>query len=165
MPSLMSSAPFTDFPPTLVPAWTTICGKLDMGAIALADTSFVVALLNSEDSQHEWAVGQAAKYVTPWQTCESVLSEADHILGSRGWPALAVLLSRSAIIVTFHWEDERVRVLALMHKYADLPMALADACLVRMTELMSSSVVLTVDSHFRLYRRHGRQVVPCVIPD
>jgi uncharacterized protein len=44
-------------------------------------------------------------------------------------------------------------------------MALADACLVRMTELIPSSVVLTVDSHFRLYRRHGRQVVPSVMPE
>jgi uncharacterized protein len=136
-----------------------------MGAIALADTSFIVALLNSEDNRHGWALRQAAKFTTPWQTCESVLSEADHVLGLQGWPALAVLLRRGAVTVTFDWQREQERVLALMEKYADLPMALADACLVRMTELISNPVVLTIDSHFRLYRRHGRQVVPCAMPD
>jgi predicted nucleic acid-binding protein len=136
-----------------------------MGAIALADTSFVVALLNSNDSQHKWAVDLAAKYVTPWRTCEAVLSEADHLLGSHGWPSLATLLRREAIVVAFDWENEQERVLALMARYADLPMALADACLVRMTERVSNSVVLTADSHFRLFRRYGRQVVPCALPD
>src|SRR4051794_5278640 len=106
-----------------------------MGAIALADTSFIVALLNAEDGQHGWAVEQAGEHATPWQTCESVLSEADHLLGSRGWPALAVLLRRGAVVVRFGWEREQDRVLALLDRYADLPMGLADACLVRMTEL------------------------------
>ncbi len=41
-------------------------------------------------------------------------------------------------------------------QYADLPMSLADACLVRMTELAPQSQVLTTDRHFRIYRRHGR---------
>ena len=52
-----------------------------------------------------------------------------------------------------------------MQKYADVPMTLADACLVRMTETHSDPIVLTTDIHFRIYRRHSRQVVPCVLPD
>jgi hypothetical protein len=43
-------------------------------------------------------------------------------------------------------------------------MSLADACLVRMTETLPDPVILTTDSDFRIYRRHSRQVVPCVIP-
>jgi hypothetical protein len=43
-------------------------------------------------------------------------------------------------------------------------MSLADACLVRMTELLPEPIVLTTDTDFRVYRRHGRQVVPCVLP-
>jgi hypothetical protein len=53
----------------------------------------------------------------------------------------------------------------LMEKYADVPMSLADACLVRMTEIYADPLVLTTDSHFRIYRRHSRQAVPCVLPD
>lgn len=51
-----------------------------------------------------------------------------------------------------------------MQKYADLPMSLADACLVRMSEILAEPVILTTDADFRIYRRHGRQVVPCLTP-
>ena len=64
----------------------------------------------------------------------------------------------------FHLGDEVERVLAFMQKYADLPMSLADACLVRMTEMLTSAVLLTTDTDFRIYRRHGRQSVPLVMP-
>jgi hypothetical protein len=55
-------------------------------------------------------------------------------------------------------------VLRLLRKYADVPMSLADACLVRMTETFSDPMVLTTDCDFRVYRRHSRQVIPCVLP-
>ena len=51
-----------------------------------------------------------------------------------------------------------------MKKYRDVPMSLADACLVRMTEIVADPVILTTDSDFRLYRRHSRHVVPSVMP-
>lgn len=51
-----------------------------------------------------------------------------------------------------------------MKKFADVPMSLADACLVRMTELEASSVVITLDSDFRAYRRNRRQAVPTIMP-
>jgi hypothetical protein len=41
---------------------------------------------------------------------------------------------------------------------------LADAYLVRLSELHSDCRVLTLDSHFTRYRRHGRQVIPLLIP-
>ena len=55
-------------------------------------------------------------------------------------------------------------VLKLLEKYADVPMSFADACLVRMTEMMNDPVLLTTDTDFRIYRRHGRQIIPCVLP-
>jgi hypothetical protein len=42
---------------------------------------------------------------------------------------------------------------------------LADACLVRMTETLADPIILTTDQDFRVYRRHSRQVVPCVTPE
>jgi predicted nucleic acid-binding protein len=55
-------------------------------------------------------------------------------------------------------------VLTLLRKYADVPMSLADACLVRMTETLSDPLLLTTDSDFRIYRRHSRQTIPCKTP-
>ena len=93
-----------------------------------------------------------------------MLSEAFHLLGAQGGPGLAALLRRRAVAVGFDLGDEVERVLGLLHKYADVPMSLADACLVRMTEALADPVVLTTDGDFRVYRRHGRQVVPFVMP-
>jgi len=94
-----------------------------------------------------------------------VLSEAFHLLGGRGAPALRALLGRGALRLGFDLADQLEPVLALMQKYADVPMSLADACLVRMTEALSDALLLTTDADFRVYRRHSRQVVPCLIPE
>ena len=54
-------------------------------------------------------------------------------------------------------------VLRLLEKYSEVPMSFADACLVQMTEVVNDPMVLTTDADFRIYRRHGRQVIPCVL--
>ena len=57
------------------------------------------------------------------------------------------------------------RLHELQSTYRNLPMSLADACLVRISELHSRSRVFTTDSDFRTYRRNGRQVIPTLLPD
>ena len=64
----------------------------------------------------------------------------------------------------FDLNDDLESVLKLLQKYANVPMSLADACLVRMSETLSDPLVLTTDSDFRIYRRHSRQIIPCVMP-
>lgn len=135
-----------------------------MAGNLLVDAGFLVALLSRRDSHHPWAVTQAAEYPPPWRSCEAALSEAFHLLGRRGTPALSSLLQRRALLVNFDFNDDMESVLRLLQKYADVPMSLADACLVRMTETFSDPVVLTTDSDFRFYRRHSRHVIPCVMP-
>jgi uncharacterized protein len=56
-------------------------------------------------------------------------------------------------------------VVKLLEKYSDVPMSLADACLVRVTETLADPILLTTDEDFRVYRRHSRQIVPCVTPE
>jgi predicted nucleic acid-binding protein len=135
-----------------------------MAASVLADTSFVVALLSRRDVHHRWAAIQAADCPPPWTTCEAVISEAFHLLGARGGPALRAMLQRRSLRVAFDLAEHLEAVLKLMQKYADVPMSLADACLVRMTEMLSDSMILTSDADFGVYRRHSRQVVPCRMP-
>ena len=135
-----------------------------MARNVLADAGFVVALLSSRDNHHEWAVAQASEFPPPWSTCEAVMSEAFHLLGERGATNLGALLRRRALLVTFELAENVEPVVRLIEKYANIPMGLADACLVRMTETLADPIVLTTDEDFRLYRRHSRQVVPCVTP-
>ena len=136
-----------------------------MARDVLIDAGFVVALLSSRDNHHEWAVTQASEFPPPWSTCEAVLSESFHLLGGRGAPNLGALLRRRALLVAFELADSVEPVVRLIEKYSDVPMSLADACLVRMTETLADPVILTTDQDFRVYRRHSRQVVPCVTPE
>jgi predicted nucleic acid-binding protein len=135
-----------------------------MAVSVIVDASFLITLLNRRESNHRWAADRALQFPPPWRTCEAVLSEMFHLLGPRVVPSVAALLRQRALDSAFHWGDNVERVLSLMEKYADVPMSFADACLVRMTEMLSDPILLTTDTDFRIYRRHGRQVVPCIMP-
>jgi uncharacterized protein len=135
-----------------------------MAANVLVDASFLVALINRQDSNHRWAAAQASAFARPWRTCEPVLSETFYTLGPPGTPHLIELLRRHALVCSFQINENLDDIIRLLKKYADVPMSLADACLVRMAEILSDPMLLTTDSDFHVYRRHGRQVVPCVTP-
>lgn len=94
-----------------------------------------------------------------------MLSETYHLLGERGRPQLNQLLSRRAVVAAFSFDQNMEAVMAFLDKYATVPMSCADACLVRMSETMPDPLILTTDSDFRVYRRHGRQVVPVSSPE
>ena len=135
-----------------------------MARSVLVDAGFLVAILSRRDFHHRWAVQQASENTPPWYTCEAVLSEAFFLLGERGAPALSAMLLRRAIVARFNLDTSLEPVLALLRKYSSVPMSLADACLVRMSETLADPVILTTDSDFRIYRRHSRQVVPTIVP-
>lgn len=135
-----------------------------MAGSVLVDAGFLVALLSRRDGNHRWAAAQAVHHPPPWTSCEAACSEAFHLLGPRGRPALAALLRRRAVVCAFRLDTDVEAVARLMDRYADVPMSFADACLVRMTETLNDPNLLTTDRDFRIYRRHGRQTVPCVMP-
>lgn len=135
-----------------------------MAGSALVDTGFLVALLSRRDGNHRWAAAQAQRFPPPWRTCEPVLSEAFHLVAKRGERSLAALLRRRSVVAAFNLNEDLEPALKLMEKYENVPMSLADACLVRMTETLADPVLLTTDADFRIYRRHSRQIVPCVMP-
>jgi len=132
----------------------------------LVDTGPLVAVLNASDEHHTWTREIFGQLPPPLFTCESVLSEAQFLLDARGGNPLAVLeWVRSGVIhLAFDAEDEIERLMALQRSYRSLPMDFADACLVRMAEMHPRSRVFTTDSHFRIYRRNGRQLIPVLAP-
>ncbi len=130
----------------------------------IADAGFLVALWRREDQHHAWAVATARANPPPWATCEAALSEAEHLLGTTGRRNLRTACRRSALHVVDLLSEEMDAVMDLLDKYDDVPMSVADACLVRMTEILPGPLVLTTDADFKIYRRHGRKVVPCLLP-
>ena len=132
----------------------------------IIDTGPLVALRNKRDQYHAWARRVLDTIEPPLWTCEAVLTEACFLLGqiTGGPDAVLELLARDIVKVDFKLSEEVASVGALMSRFQSVPMSLADACLVRMTELVSSSVVLTLDSDFHVYRRNRRLVVPTIMP-
>jgi uncharacterized protein len=132
----------------------------------LADTGALVALLDRADLHHPWAVDCFKTLPPPLIICESVLAETLHLLADLGPSVMALArLHRDGILrVDFDFEAHAPAVWRLVEKYRDLPMDLADACLVRMSELHTDCLIWTTDSHFRVYRRHGRQTIPLLSP-
>ena len=129
------------------------------------DAGPLVALLDRRDRFHEWATSQLTACRPPLWTCEAVVAEAAHLLRRiHGQETLLELLRRGVVAVFLRLSDEVVRVQKLMTRYDDVPMSLADACLVRMAELNEDDAVMTLDDDFRIYRKNGRQVIPAIMP-
>lgn len=132
----------------------------------LLDTGPLVGYLNRQDQHHAWAVERWRALFDPLWTCEAVVSEAIFVLHSEGADAEPILrlVDRRIIRVDFVMDDHRPDVFRLLRKYADRPMSLADACLVRMAELADPCQVFTTDKDFLVYRRKGRHAIPLLAP-
>jgi len=132
----------------------------------IVDTGPLVALLNGRDRYHTWATEQLAQIPPPLLTCEAVISEACYLLGQRsgGRRAVMALFARGVLEIRFALQAEVAVVARLMERYKDLPMSLADACLVRMVEQSPRSPLLTLDSDFLVYRHHRNRRIQAVVP-
>ena len=132
----------------------------------ILDTGPLVALINGRDKYHKWATLQWAQIDPPLLTCESVLSEACFLFRGLdgGQTAVFEFLRRRILHTPFGLGEHVNQIGWLLQKYSNVPMSLADACLVRMTELYSESLVLTFDTDFSIYRKNKKQVIPILSP-
>ncbi len=130
------------------------------------DAGPLVALLDRRDRHHDWVRNMLDTIQPPIFTCEPVLTEACFLLKRLrgGQDAILELLAKQLVACEFRLQTELAPIRNLMRKFADVPMSLADACLVRMTELDAHAVVLTLDGDFHIYRRNRRQIVPSIMP-
>lgn len=133
-----------------------------MDRSVIVDASFLVALWRKNDQNHVWAVEQARICPPPWITCEAALSEADHLLAPDGCATLRLACRRGALRMVSPGEESMMPILDLLEKYAGVPMSIADACLVRLTEIFPDCLLLTTDSDFQIYRRFKRRTIPVV---
>lgn len=135
-------------------------------ATVICDTGPLVALLDQAEQAHDWVLGQLAGMHEPMLTCEAVLAELVFLTVGRGLAPkrLFQLLERDLIRVSFDFEREWRTVGRTMETYSNLPMSLADACLVRMSELHPKSVVFTLDRDFLIYRKSRRLRIPLLAP-
>ena len=137
-----------------------------MAARIIVDAGPLVALFRTGDENHEWALEMFGALPPSLYTTESALTEAAYFLISAGVPARRLLerVENGHLKIPFQLSEQAGAISALMDKYEDR-MDLADATLVRLSELLDDCQVLTIDyKDFSIYRRHGRQMIPLLTP-
>lgn len=136
-----------------------------MKAKVIVDTGPLVALLNRADSAHGWVLEQLKNIAPPLLTCEAVLTEATYLTrdmpGARA--ALIEMIGEGFLSIGMAVADHHSALLGMIKRYADVPMSLADGCLVRLAELYPQSAVFTLDKDFNIYRKNGRQVIAVIM--
>ena len=132
----------------------------------IADTGPLVAYFDRSDRHHAWAKEVMGTITEPLLTCDAVLAETSFLL-QRGDIVADLplqMVERGALISRFDTVQEARSLRILMDRYRNVPMSLADACLVRLSELHPPAKVWTTDSDFTIYRRHRRALIPLIMP-
>ncbi|MFZ4765242.1 MAG: type II toxin-antitoxin system VapC family toxin [Roseimicrobium sp.] len=132
----------------------------------LVDAGPLAALFARRDQFHLWTRARFSTIRPPLFTCEPVLTEAFHLLKStsEGVGKLHSAWTQGIVRTEFSAEPHKAALAGLMRQYRDVPMSLADACLVRMSELNTDCEVMTTDRDFLVYRRLNRRVIPLIAP-
>lgn len=129
----------------------------------ILDAGPLIAALNSADQYHRWASETLQRLGPPFYSCPEAMAETAAITGQPA--AVGEMIQAGEIVLAFDLSEQTAGVLALLNKYRDRQMDLADACIVRMTELMRDCRVITLDrADFAVYRRNGRELIPVIVP-
>ena len=135
-------------------------------ARVIIDTGPLVAFLVKEETHHQWVIEQFQKLPAPFLTCDAVLTETFFLVRKlpHGTSKFFELLNSGLLDIDFSMVAEGAALVPLVQRYANVPMSLADACLVRLSKLHPRTVVFTLDRDFQIYRRDGRQPIPLLMP-
>ncbi|MDX2224532.1 MAG: PIN domain-containing protein [Rhodospirillaceae bacterium] len=132
----------------------------------IIDTGPLVAYIDRSQAHHTWVKSLDVANAAPWLTCEVVIAEAWFLLRRTPWmqDVLVAMIARQAVAIPYALAEDIEAIMWLRRKYRDVPMSLADACLVRMAEAFDRAVVLTFDSDFAVYRASTGQAIDVLRP-
>ena len=121
----------------------------------LLDTGPIVALLSKNDASHDRARRIFSDYAPPFRCCEAVIAEACFLMRKvhpAGPADVAALGARGVFSIAISAEPHWAAIAALLNKYADRPISLADACLIQCAGLHQEARIATFDSDFGVYK-------------
>jgi uncharacterized protein len=135
--------------------------------VAIVDTGPLVAFFARTEQHHDWVAERLEELEAPLLVCEPVLAETMYLLARypRAQDVMLELINNGALSVAFRLDEHIGALRNLLRKYQDIPMSLADACIVRMSEIYERHAVLTLDSDFLVYRKHGRAPLTLIHPE
>ena len=125
----------------------------------LLDTGVIVALLDRSERYHSQCVEVLSDLTGALVTCEAAIAEACYLLRDlRTAPEAVVSNVGSGVFqIPIRLADQAASVEKLLRKYRDVPMGLADACLVDLADRLDTGRVLTLDRDFEIYRWRARR--------
>ena len=128
----------------------------------VADTGLLVGFLDRSDQHHEWAANCMDELRTALTTCEAVIAETEYLVPGAG-PLLMEMIRRGTLQVLPLLPREAEVIGATLNRYGK--MQFADACIVRLSELLPDAVVYTTDKRdFSVYRRNRNQAIKFISP-
>lgn len=128
----------------------------------IADSGLLVGFLDPADQYHAWAKECFNELRTALTTCEAVLAETEYLVPGAG-PDLMEMVRRGTLHVVPLLPVEAEPLATLMKRYGK--MQFADACIVRLSELLPDALVYTTDKRdFAIHRPRGRELIKTVTP-
>ena len=116
-------------------------------------------MLDRDERHHLHCVEAVSDVVGPLATCEAVIAEACHLLRRIRGASEAVIrnVAEGVFQTPVRLADQAGGVEKLLKKYRNMPMDLADACLVDLADRIDSGRILTRDGDFSVYRWRARR--------
>lgn len=125
----------------------------------LLDTGVIVALLDRDERSHAECVEVVSEVAGPLATCEAAIAEACYLLRRiRGAPAAVIRnVANGVFQIPVRLAERADTIERLLKKYHDVPMDLADGCLVDLADQLGTGRILTLDADFEFYRWRSRR--------
>jgi predicted nucleic acid-binding protein len=125
----------------------------------LLDTGVIVALLDRDERYHVQCVEVVSDIVGSLATCDAVIAEACYLLRRTAGASEAVVrnVANGVFQTPVRLVDRAGAIEKLLRKYRDVPMDLADACLVDLADQIDTGRILTLDRDFEFYRWRSRR--------
>lgn len=127
----------------------------------LIDAGPLIALFNRNDKYHqkikEFIKNYKGKLITSWP----VITEVSHMLDFNIQTQIDFLtwIQLGAVQIENIDNQDLMRIIELSKKYSDVPMDLADASLVVLSERLNIKEIITIDSDYYIYRTINKEMI------
>ena len=127
----------------------------------LIDAGPLIALFNKNDKYHEKIKELIKNYKGLLTTSWPVITEVCHMLDFNIGAQIDFLkwIKLGGLKVEDIETEEIHKIIKLSEKYSDIPMDLADATLIIISERLGIKEIITIDSDYYIYRTTQREML------
>jgi len=127
----------------------------------LIDAGPIIALFNKNDKYHKKIKNFLKKYNGKLTSTWPVVTEVSHMLDFNVQTQIDFLtwIQLGGVDIEAIENEDIGRIIELSMKYSDLPMDLADASLVVLSEKLKIKEIITIDSDYYVYRTINKEMI------